>query len=169
MIRQMQEHEFAQEFFADFADLECGRHFDPAKPQHVEWVRKRIAIHYLRGGRFYVHFLDDGTPTGFAALLYDPGLGGENCFGYVAELLDVVVREQHRGSGYGRELMEHAESEVRSAGAYCLYVETYAGSNDAITFCVNRGFVPVAMHPDVHGPDDEGNVYLRKILAEPPT
>lgn len=51
MIRQMPEDEFAREFFADFADIECGRHFDGANPQHVEWVRKRITIHYSRGVR----------------------------------------------------------------------------------------------------------------------
>lgn len=166
MIRQMPEDEFAQEFFADFANLERGRHFDPTNPQHVTWVRRRIAIHYFRGGRFYVHLLDDGTPTGFAAVLIDPGLDGKNCFGHMSELLDVVVRDKHRGNGYGRALLDHVESEVRAVGAYCLYVATYAGNDDAMTFYINRGFIPVAMHPDVHGPGDDGEVYLRKILNE---
>ncbi|KKM98884.1 hypothetical protein LCGC14_1153380 [marine sediment metagenome] len=162
----MTEDKFAQEFFADFADLECGRHFDAANPQHVEWVRRRIAIHYFRGGRFYVHFLADGTPTGFAAVLIDPGLEGKNCFGHKAELLDVVVREEHRGNGYGRGLLARVESEARAAGAYCLYVATYAGNDDSMTFYIGRGFVPVAMHPDVHGPGDDGEVHLRKILRQ---
>ena len=166
MIRQMPEVEFAEEFFADFADLECGRHFDPANPQHVAWVRRRIAVHCFRGGRFYVHFLDDDIPTGFAAVLIDPGLAGDNCFGHMAELLDVVVREQYRGNGYGRALLDHVESEARAAGAYCLYVATYAGNDDSMAFYIHRGFVPVALHPDVHGPGDDGEVYLRKILVE---
>ena len=118
----------------------------------------------MRGSRFYVHLLDDGTPTGFATVLIDPGLEGDNCFGHVAELLDVIVRDQHRGNGYGRALMDHVESEARAAGAYCLYVSTYAGNGDSMTFYINRGFVPVAMHPDIYGPDDSGDVYLRKIL-----
>ncbi len=167
MIRRMPEEEFAREFFAEFAEVECGRHFDPSMPQHVEWVRKRIAIHCLRGCRFYVHFSEDATPTGFAAVLIDTGLDGDNCFGHMAELLDIIVRDRHRGNGYGRALLDHAESKARAAGAYCLYAETYAGSDDAMAFYISRGFVPVAMHPDVHGPDDEGNVYLRKILVEP--
>jgi GNAT superfamily N-acetyltransferase len=166
MIREMPEQEFAQEFFADFADLECGRHFDPGKPQHVEWVRRRIAIHYFRGGRFFGHFLDDDTPTGFAAVLIDPGLDGKNCFGHMAQLLDIVVREERRGNGYGRALLDRAESEARATGAYCLYVATYAGSDDSMTFYIHHGFVPVAMHPDVHGPGDDGEVHLRKILKE---
>ncbi|MFH0899729.1 MAG: GNAT family N-acetyltransferase [Pseudomonadota bacterium] len=164
MIREMPEDEFAREFFAEFADLECGDHFHAGNPQHVEWVRKRIAIYYFRGGRFYAHCLPDGTPTGFAAVLIDPGLEGRNCFGHKAELLDVIIRETYRGKGYGSALLGHAEAEARAAGAYCLYVATYAGNADSMTFYINRGFVPVALHPDVHGPGDEGEVHLRKIL-----
>ena len=118
-----------------------------------------------RGGRFYVHCLPDGTRTGFAAVLIDPGLEGRNCFGHKAELLDVIIREAHRGKGYGSALLSHAESEARAAGAYCLYVATYAGNADSMTFYINRGFVPVALHPDVHGPGDEGEVHLRKVLS----
>lgn len=160
----MTEDEFVAEFFDEFADLECGRHFHADIPQHVEWVRRRISIHYFSGGRFYVHLLGDGTPTGFAAVLLDPGLDGDNCFGRKADLLDIVIREEHRDRGYGRELLDRVEFEVRTAGAYCLYVSTYAGNDDSMTFYINRGFVPVALHPDVNGPDDDGEVYLRKIL-----
>ena len=88
-------------------------------------------------------------------------------FGHVAELLDVVVREPHRGNGYGRALLDHAEAQARAAGAYCLYVRTYAGNDDSMTFYIHRGFVPVALHPDVHGPGDDGEVHLRKILTCP--
>ncbi len=166
MIRKIPENEFAHEFFDEFADLECGKHFHPDNAQHVEWVQKRIAIHYFRGGAFYGYFLDDGTAAGFAAALIDPGLSGDNCFGHKAELLDIVVRDVHRGNGYGRALMDHVEAEALDAGAYCLYVSTYAGNNDSMTFYINRGFVPVAMLPDVHGPNDDGTVCLRKILKK---
>ena len=84
-------------------------------------------------------------------------------------MLDVVVREQHRGKGHGRALLDHVESEARAAGAYCLYVATYAGNADSMTFYINRGFIPVSMHPDVHGSGDDGEVYLRKILRQEAT
>jgi len=161
----MTEAAFAEEFFEEFADLECGRHYDPTNAQHVAWVRRRIAIHYFRGGSFYVHFLDHGTPTGFAAVLIDPGLDGDRCSGHKAELLDVLVREEHRGHGYGRALLEHVEREARASGAYCLYVATYAGNEGALAFYVHHGFVPVALFPDVHGPGDDGEAHLRKILT----
>ncbi len=163
MIKEIDEEDFAGEFFAEFADIECGRHYDAANAQHVEWVRKRIAIYYFRGVRFYAYCAGEQI-AGFAAVLIDPGLEGANCFGHVAELLDILVRDEHRGKGYGRALLEHAEAAAADAGAYCLYVETYAGNDDSMTFYINHGFVPVAMHPDVYGPDDQGNVHLRKIL-----
>jgi ribosomal protein S18 acetylase RimI-like enzyme len=165
MIREMHEDEFALEFFDDFAEVECGRHFDASIPQHVEWVRRRIAIHSFRGGRFYVHSLPNGTPTGFSAVLIDLGLAGRNCFGHMAQLLDIVIRTPHRGHGHGHALLDHAESEARAAAAYCLYVSTYAGNGDALSFYVAHGFVPVAQHPDVFGPEDDREVYLRKLLG----
>jgi len=161
----MTEAAFAEEFFGEFASLECGRHYDPTNDQHVEWVRKRIAIQHFRGGRFYAHFLDDGAPTGFAAVLIDPGLDGEAASGRKAELLDVIVREKHRGHGYGRALLEHVEREAHASGAYCLYVATYAGNAHSMAFYIHQGFVPVALFPDVHGPGDDGEVHLRKILT----
>jgi GNAT superfamily N-acetyltransferase len=97
-------------------------------------------------------------------VLIDKGLEGAACFGQFTELLDIIVRGQHQGKGLGRALLGHAEAVSVDAGAYCMYVRTYAGSRDALTFYIRHGFVPVAIHPDVHGPDDDGSVYLRKIL-----
>jgi len=97
-----------------YAGLECGRHFHPTNQQHVDWVRKRIAVQYLRGGRFYAYVRDDGTVAGFAGVLIDPGLEGENCFGHMAELLDIDIREPYRGNGYGRALLGHVEAEARA-------------------------------------------------------
>ncbi|MHC4471536.1 MAG: GNAT family N-acetyltransferase [Planctomycetota bacterium] len=168
MIREMSEDEFVREFFEEFAELECGDHYHADDPQHVEWVRRRIAIHCFRGARFFSCEADGGTPAGFGAVLIDPGLEGDNCFGHKAELLDVMVRDEHRGQGHGRALLEHAETLSREAGAYCIYVATYAGSRDAVAFYVHRGYVPVAMHPDVYGPDDDGRIYLRKVLEGRP-
>lgn len=166
MIREIPEEQFVSEFFDEFVDLECGRHFHPENPQHVDWVRKRIAIQYFRGARFYGHFLGNDTASGFATVLIDPGLKGKNHFGHMSELLYLLVRDEYRSNGYGRTLMDHVEAKCRSAGVYCLYAATYARNDDSMMFYINRGFVPVAMHPDVYGPHDEGKCYLRKILKQ---
>jgi GNAT superfamily N-acetyltransferase len=129
-------------------------------------VRRRIAIHYFRGAQAFVYFADDGAPAGFVVALIDPGLEGVRCFGRAVEMLDVIVREPCRGKGYGRALLEHVEEVARAAGSYCVYVSTYAGDGKAVSFYVHCGYVPVATLPDVHGPGDEGQVYLRKIVPD---
>jgi hypothetical protein len=45
-----------------------------------------------------------------------------------------------------------------------MYVSTYAKDKEAISFYLQNGFVRVATLPDVHGPGDDGNVYMRKII-----
>lgn len=167
MISRMTEADFEREFLVEFAHLECGEHFDQTRAQHVAWVKNRITTFRLRGARFYVHTLDDGSPTGFAVVLIEPGLDDRVVLGRKAELLDIMVREAFRGAGIGGSLLEHAEREAREVGAYCLYVSTTANDRNAIRFYVERDFTPVALHPDVHGPGGFGEVHLRKIIGGP--
>ena len=166
MIKEIQEDDFVHHFFAAFADLECGSKYDPRNPQHVQWVRRRIAIHYFRGARFYACYTDKQVPVGFISVLLDKGLEGVRCFGLWTEILDLLVLESCRGQGYGTALLEQAEKASIEAGACCIYVRTYAGNRDSMTFYIKHGFVPVAMLPDVNGRDDDGDVYLRKILEK---
>ena len=139
--------------------------YDPLNPQHVQWVRRRIAIHYFRGARFYACYDAESVPVGFVSVLIDRGLEGVRCFGQWTEILDLLVLEGHRGKGYGKALLEQAEKASVEAGARCIYVRTYAGNRDSTTFYIKHGFVPVAMLPDVNGCDDDGDVYLRKLLG----
>ncbi|WP_449603560.1 hypothetical protein [Paenibacillus sp. Marseille-Q9583] len=64
----------------------------------------------------------------------------------------------------GGILLQHVEEVVKSRGAYCLLMLTYAEDYDVIAFYGKNGFVPVATIPDVFGPGAEGNTILRKIL-----
>ena len=166
MINEIQEDDFARHFLAAFADLECGSKYDTRNPQHVRWVRRRLAIHCFRGARFYACYAAEQVPVGFVSILIDKGLEGVRCFGQWTEILDLLVLEGYRGKGYGKALLEQAEKASVEAGACCMYVHTYAGNRAAMTFYIKHGFVPVAMLPDVNGHDDEGDVYLRKILEK---
>lgn len=166
MIRQIPEGEFVDTFFDLMAEVECGEHFDSTNAAHVEWVRRRVAVNYFRGARFFAYYLNNKSPVGFAAVLIDKGLEGVPCFGQYTELLDIAVLPQHRGKGYGAELIKHAERLSREAGAYCMYMTTYAGNHKLIAFYGKHGYVPVATMPDVHGPGDEGHVWMRKILRQ---
>jgi GNAT superfamily N-acetyltransferase len=164
MIRELLEPEFVETFFDLMAEAECGRHFRPGNEAHVRWVRHRIAVHYFRGARFFAFELEDRTPVGFSAVLVDQALEGAPSFGHYSELLDIAFLPDHRGKGYGAELLAHSETFARESGAYCMYIKTYARNNDQIAFYGKAGFVPVATLPDVHGPGDEGTVCMRKLL-----
>jgi len=104
------------------------------------------------------------VPVGFVSVLIGKGPEGVRCFGQYAEILDLLVLEGRRGKGCGKALLKQAERASVEAGAYCIYVRTYAGNRDSMTFYIKHGFVPVAMLPDVNGRDDEGDLCLRKIL-----
>lgn len=163
MIREIDESDVLTHFFSLMAELECGGNFDPANPYHTAWLKKRIALRFIQGAKFFAYFVDTAS-VGFIALLMDEGPEGIQCFGNKAEILDFGLLAEHRSRGYGSALLRHAEQVAREAGAYSLYASTYACSHRAIAFYGRHGLVPVATLPDVHSPGDEGMVYMRKVL-----
>jgi|GEM_PF-502950 len=165
MIKEIGEREFIAKFYNLMAEVECGSHFDSDNPLHHEWLKKRISRYYYRGTKFLAYYLDDDTPVGFAGLLVEEPLDKVEIFGKMTELLDIGVFPSFRGKGYGNKLLKYVEDFSFNYGAYCIYTATYAKSYDLIAFYGKNGFVPVATLPDTHGPGDEGNVYMRKILG----
>lgn len=163
MIKQIFEKEFGV-FFNLMAEVECGNHFDYENEKHIEWLKKRISIYFYRGAKFFAYYTDGNIPVGFAALLLDEGPEGVRCFGHKSELLDIALFPEFRKKKYGSQLLTFTEEYSRQKGAYCMYVSTYAKDIKVIEFYKKNGFEPVAVLPDVHGPDDEGMVYMRKIL-----
>jgi len=164
MIREIDQHTFTSEFFDLMAEIECGDRFDPDRPGHVQWLRDRIKQRFASGARFFASYLDDGIPVGFTAIHVDPKLEGVPYIGQYSEIVAMGVLAKHRRSGHGSRLLEYSEDHARDQGAYCLYVATYAGAHDTISFYEKNGFVRVATLPDVHGPVAEGNLHLRKLL-----
>ena len=163
MIKEILENDFGI-FFNLIAEVECGNHFDFSNQKHIQWLKRRIAVHFFRGTNFFCYYLEDGTPVGFAAVLIDKGPEGVCCFGNKAELLDIAIFPEFREKGYGSDLLVYTEEYSRQQGVYCMYMSTYAKDYRVISFYGKNGFIPVATLPDVHGPDDEGMLYMRKIL-----
>jgi ribosomal protein S18 acetylase RimI-like enzyme len=164
MIRDIAQEELFQYFYRLAAEVDCGNHFDFSNPQHDKWLRKHIALDYYRGARFFAIFLEDSSPVGYGSLLIDEKLEGVALTGQKSELLDIGVLDEFRGKGYGKKLLSHAESVSRESGVYCMYIKTYAKDYKVVAFYGSSGFVPVATLPDVYGPGDEGDIYMRKIL-----
>jgi len=158
--------EIYQEHFGQFADLlaeiEVGKHFDSKNQEHIEWLKQKIAVRFFEGTHFYGMFLEDGTPVALAGLLINECLFGPNN----SELKDIGTFEQFRRKGYGSQLLAHCEQVSRDNNVYCMYMCTYVKEYYNIAFYGKNGFVPVACLPDIHGPDDEGQVYMRKRLME---
>lgn len=161
MIRELAEAEF-QPFFSLMGEVEGGRHFDPSNPAHVDWLRDKVHKHYGRGTRFFGAYVDE-KPAGVVGLLVDTHLHHDWGIGYIT---DLGVYPAFRRQGIGSELMDFVTQEARRQRCYCVYVDTYAASADNVAFYTRNGYVPVSVLPDANGPGDEGQVWLRKLIAD---
>jgi ribosomal protein S18 acetylase RimI-like enzyme len=164
MIREISQDELFKYFYRLAAEIECGHHFDFSNPRHEEWLRRKIAILFYSGAQFFALFLEDGTPAGYYALFVEEKLEAAAFSGQTSELLEIGVLPEFRGKGYGKTLLEHAEGLSGKSNVYCMYIKTWAKDYKVIAFYGRCGFVPVATLPDVYGPGDEGDIYMRKIL-----
>lgn len=160
MIREIHETEI-DVFFDLMGEVERASLFDAENPDHIEWLKKKIAEYFFRGARFFAYYLDDDTPVGYAAVLIDSSLFPID---QKSELLAIGAFREYRGQGYGTKLLKHAEEVSRQAGVYCMFMGTYAGAHQVIAFYGKNGFAPVATLPDVHGPKAEGILFMRKQL-----
>ena len=80
-------------------------------------------------------------------------------------MLDVGGERRSHGNTKSSTADEHSDGiAANELDIYCMYLSTYAKKYEAIAFYGKNRFVPVATLPDVHDPNDEGNVYMRKIL-----
>lgn len=163
MIKEISENQF-EPFFGLMAEVECGNHFDASNPNHINWLKKRISIHYYRGTRFFGMFGEDGTPVGFCGVLIEEGAEGVKCQAQKSELIAIGIFKEFRRMGAGSVLLKHAEDFSKEAGVYCMFMSTYAGAYDVIAYYGKNGYAPVAALPDIHGPGNEGIVFMRKIL-----
>jgi GNAT superfamily N-acetyltransferase len=147
-------------FMPLLGEIECGRHYSHAKADHRSWLRLRIETQLASGVRFYGYTDAKSGVVGIVGIRIDekPDRHPQ------AEIVDLGVAEARRRQGIGSALLKHASALAGDRGAGRLYVRTYAGDTRAITFYGRNGFHPVAVIPDANGPDDEGDVVLRKRL-----
>ena len=74
---------------------------------------------------------------------------------------NVAVDPSHQGSGVGRALLEHAESEARQAGYDSVFLYTHEKMRENLALYTRIGYVEFERR--LHG--DACLVYLRKKLA----
>jgi len=127
----------------------------------VELIEERLA----KGLRSGYHFI-------FADLAGRPA--AYSCFGPIActevsfDLYWIVVDEDLRGRGLGRELLARTEAAVAALGGRRIYVETSARPQYQPTrsFYENVGYRLEAALRDFYAPGDDKLIYL-KVLPEP--
>jgi GNAT superfamily N-acetyltransferase len=148
-------------YFPLLAEIECGSHFQENNPEHRAWLERKIEQRLSCGARFFGSEDESGQPTGVLGVAIERQL---HC-APTAEVVDVGVVRGQRRTGLGSQLLDYAETHARESQAHSLYARTYAGDAGTIAFYGRCGFSPVAVVPGKNGPDDEGEIVLRKRLT----
>ncbi|MCO4783959.1 MAG: GNAT family N-acetyltransferase [Candidatus Cloacimonetes bacterium] len=164
MIQAISKTQFVDHFFTLMGEIEIGDDFNSDKPSHVKWLHRRITQHFERGVQFYALYSKHKTAMGFIALWLDEALDDVPYLGQYSEVLDLGVLPEYRSQGLGCQLLKFAEHLANSSNHYCIYLSTYAKDHQVISFYKKNHYSIVATMPDVHGPNDEGKVWMRKLL-----
>lgn len=138
--------------------------FNVKNEEHLDWLKKRIDRLYYSGAEFFGAFSEKNNILGVIAILIDVPPKGINDGYNSCEVIEMGVQKDVRNNGCGSQLLKYAEDYVKSHNVYCMYMHTYAGDYDVIAFYGKNGFTPVGCIPDIYGPENEGMLYMRKII-----
>jgi GNAT superfamily N-acetyltransferase len=163
LIREVAENEF-ELFYPLLAEIEIGSQYDSKNQEHMRWLIEKVHMRYAMGTIFFAIYTDTNIPVGIAGVLTEKPLEGVSYLGKKSELLDIAIFSEFRDQGYGSKLIQFAEDYAKLMGAYCMYVATYAPDYATVAFYGKNGFVPVATLPGVNGANEDGALYIRKIL-----
>lgn len=164
MIREISQEELSS-ILDLVAKLEMGDHFDENNPTHEVWLFKKISSCFFRGVMFFGCFSDDNELIGFIAVELEEKLDGISWLGQKAEILYIALYPDYQRKGHGSRLLEFVNELCKQQHVHCLYVSTSAFNKDAISFYNKNNYEKVAILPDVHGPNTEGMVCMRKLLT----
>jgi ribosomal-protein-alanine N-acetyltransferase len=95
------------------------------------------------------------------------GLAATRAAANEAELLNLAVRPGHRGSGWGRALMQACIEQLRAAGAESLFLEVRESNFTARAFYAALGFVPSGRRRFYYPNPPEDAVVLSLRLKSP--
>ena len=117
--------------------------------------------------------LERGTESDYTFIFLDDDEGavGYICFGPIYmtdnrfDLYWIAVREELRGQGLGKLLLEEAEKRIRNLGGQYLYVET-SGKDDyrkTRAFYVKQHYDEVARIPHFYKDNDDKIIFMKKM------
>ncbi len=162
-IKKIEEKDIVP-FYPLLAEIEVGSLFNPDNESHLKWLKNRITVRYGSGTEFFAMYSTENEIIGIAGVQTEETLDGIEYLGRKSELMDIVIAEEYRGKGYGSKLLKYCEDYAKEKGAYCFYAATSAFDYKAITFYGKNGLVPIATLSDINGPNEDGALYMRKVL-----
>jgi GNAT superfamily N-acetyltransferase len=124
---------------------------------------------FLEDGLYAFNVQATGLRDGLGLAVFADEAGGRvaglcgHTWGGSCEIRQVWVREDRRGQGIGRRLLECAETEARRRGCFQILLSTH--SFQAPDFYRKLGFELVATIPDY--PRGHAQLHLRKRLDPP--
>ena len=124
----------------ELVDLERQLFADDAWSEQTWWAELAG-----RPRRSYVVADEGGAVAGYA---------GIDRAGDVADVMTVAVAPRHRGTGLGRELLDHLVEEARSSGAEHLMLEVRADNEAARRLYERSGFELLTVRRKYYQPGD---------------
>lgn len=109
-------------------DIEIVSHATP-------WTRGNFSDS-LAGGHAAIVMQEEGALLGYAVLMPLPG---------EAELLNITVAPEVRGSGLGRQLLDRVCKDAQAKGAERLFLEVRASNVPARALYARNGFTEVGL------------------------
>ena len=155
---------FKKDFLPMIIDLWCADKYNPENNQHVEWLHKKVHVHFVDFGVALCAYTDDKSPIGYIWYKHDTGLEGVVFTGKNASIIQMGLFDEFQRQGIGTKLLEEACKNIKAYGGECLYTDTYTANWDSMVFYIKRNFIPVALLPGLNGINDGGQVFLYKIF-----
>jgi len=135
LIRRIQEHDFEQV-------IRLFTQLWPDMPLSYDDV-KSVYNEYNRNDNYQMWCYDDDGIIGIVTITRRQAFyyGGP-----VAILEDIVIDEQHRGRGIGRQLVEYVEGELAKEGIQCFEVSSDFHREGAHVFWEKMGYKRSGYH-----------------------
>ena len=83
-----------------------------------------------------------------------------------AEVLNLAVRQENRGKGEGRRLLERMLKDYEVAGVKRVFLEVRESNTDAIGFYRHQGFVPISTRKDYYQAPKEAALVMELRLGK---
>ncbi len=123
------------------------------------WPREQLEADVRSDYARFRVAVDGENVVGYAIGLYLPGND-------VADIHNIAVRNDHRGSGIGAAMFDDLLAWGRESGAAAMMLEVRADNVVAQSLYASRGFEVIATRPGYYQPAGVDGLVMRREFAE---